>query len=119
MKMYDAIVKNVAISLKDVTFEILEVSKAEKVDTETGEIRRFIKFSIEVPRSCRDFARCRFTVKVPDAGEIPVTEEELSENAYYVKFRNLKVSYISNLKEVYFGAESFNIEADVENDSYS
>lgn len=122
MKMYDAISRSVSRTLKDTKFEILEVTSTEKADTETGEIKRFLKFSVEVPRSAgTTFARCRFPVKVPHTGDLPVTENDLEEREYFVSFNNLKISFVSSAKEVYFSADSFyifDIEADVDSDHY-
>lgn len=122
MKIYKVITKMTADCLKDVAFEVLEVSKAEKVDTETGEIKRYIKFEVEVPRNTvKYFSRCRLSVKVADAGDLPVTEEELAESLYFVQFRNLEISFISSTREVYFAAESFvcQKDAEIDDDSYN
>lgn len=124
MKMYDAISRSVSRTLKDTKFEILEVSSVEKVDAETGEIKRFLKFSVEVPRSAGTiFARCRFPIKVPvpHSCDLPVTENDLEEREYFVSFNNLKISFISSAKEVYFSADSYyicDIGAEVDADHY-
>ena len=116
-RFYDSMVRSACKSLADVSFEVLSAEKAEKIDTDTKEIRKYTKFEVEVPRNVKQFARTRFSVKILDPGDLPVTDAEIEERNYFVTFRNLSITFISSTRDVYFSADSFQIEAEASFDA--
>ena len=59
-----------------------------------------------LPKGANPFARCRFSVKIPDE-KLKLSEEELENDDFLVVFQGLSVSYIDSKGTVYFRAESY------------
>jgi hypothetical protein len=97
--------------LSDTTNDLISISSESSTDKETNQVSNFIRIEAEVPRGFGAFSRCRFTVKVPNAS-LKVTEEQLDNSDYRVKFSNLVVSYIDTRGTVYFRADDYEVAVD-------
>lgn len=106
--LYDAMKKTVVRTLEGVPLEIVSISNGESVNDETGEISKFIRVEVEVPKGFDDLSKCRFQVKIPD-GKLKVTETQLEEDEYSAKFSELAISYIDNRGTVYFKADDYTV----------
>lgn len=106
--MYDAMKKGVEKTLEGVPLELVSISEGESTNEQTGEISRFIRVEVEVPKGFDDLSKCRFQVKVPD-GKLKVTEMQLDEDEYTAKFSGLAISYIDNRGTVYFKSDDYNV----------
>lgn len=104
--IFDQMKKNVEKELEGKQLELLSLSEGETTDKETGNVQKFIRCEAEVPKGAGAFARCRFSVKVPNA-KMKLQEEELESNDFIVIFQGLEVSYIDAKGTVYFRAESY------------
>lgn len=111
--IYEQMKKNVEKELEGMALELLSLSEGKTEDKETGEIQRFVRCEAEVPKGAGAFARCRFTVKIPD-GKLKLAEKELEEADFLVVFQGLSVSYIDTKGAVYFRAESYAVKKEGE-----
>ena len=69
-----------------------------------------LRLSVEIPRGRGWLSRVRFDVKIVDGTE-KVTQEELDERDYLIRFENLVVKYIDGeRRNVYFGADDYEIQ---------
>ena len=109
--IYEAMKTHVETTLNGLTAELISIGEDTSTDKETGEITSFIKAEAEVPRGHDAFSRCRFTVKIID-GKLKVTETQLLETDYFVKFKGLEISYIDTKVNFYFRASDYEVHAD-------
>ena len=93
-------------------FLLLSITEGETVNKETGEVNRFVRLEVEVPRGYGALSRCRFTVKIPD-GKPRVDIDDLDTNDYVVRFDGLNISYIDAKGTVYFRADDCEIKQEV------
>lgn len=106
--IYDTLVRYAKQSLNGRFLELLSVSEGEAVDKDTGEHTDFIRYEVEVPRGSGEFARCRFSVKIPN-GKRMISCESLENADFLISFKDLEITYIDNRKNVYFRASDCNI----------
>lgn len=104
--LYDAMKKTVERTLEGVPLEIVSISNGESVNEETGEVSKFVRVEVEVPKGFDDLSKCRFQVKIPD-GKLKVTETQLEEEEFTAKFSGLVITYIDNRGTVYFKADDY------------
>ena len=107
MNIYEAMKNALLKAISQVDLEVVSVrsDEREKKDKEGDgiEVEKFIKIGVEVPRK-------RFDVKIVD-GALNVTQSDVDENVYMVKFTNLSISYVdSGRQEVYFKADGYEME---------
>ena len=108
-RIFDVMKDEVSSKFEAQELDLLSVSDGTDTDKETGEITKYTRFEVEVPRGFSGYSRCRFTVKVPNMSS-KVTNDDLAKKEYSIFFNGLLVSYISSRGDVYFRAEDFNIE---------
>ena len=101
----DLMINRTAAELADIEHELIGFENKESKDEETGEIVKYTKIELEVPRNSGTYSRCRFLVKIVPQIECPFTEEELGEGVP-VMLKGLTISYI-NGRNIYFKADSF------------
>lgn len=104
--------KQVAQAFAGRQFELLAISTGVSKDADTDQETPFVRLEVEVPRDLNNpYSKCRFTIKSINGIEI-VTQEEIDEGdcIYYVSFEDLVISYIDNKGNVYFRADSYEIE---------
>ncbi|MCH5259539.1 MAG: hypothetical protein J1F18_07295 [Lachnospiraceae bacterium] len=106
--LYDAMKKTVERTLEGVPLEIVSISNGESVNEETGEVSKFVRVEVEVPKGFDDLSKCRFQVKIPD-GKLKVTETQLEEDEYIAKFSGLAITYVDNRGTVYFKSDDYNV----------
>lgn len=104
--VYEIMKKQTEKALEGMQLELLSLSEGETTDKENGQIQRFVRCEAEVPKGANPFARCRFSVKIPDE-KLKLSEEELENDDFLVVFQGLSVSYIDSKGTVYFRAESY------------
>lgn len=108
--IFQAMKSYVETTLNDTPLELLSIGTDTSVDDDTGEVSNFVQIEVEVPRGYDTLSRCRFTVKVLD-GNLKVTETQLEDVEYSVKFKGLSISYIDTKGNVYFRAEDYEVTA--------
>lgn len=109
--IYSAMKNYVETTLSDVPNDLISISSETSVDKETGETSSFIRIEAEVQKGYDALARCRFSVKIPNA-PLKITENQLSETDYVVTFKNLQISFIDSRNNVYFRAEDYAVKLD-------
>ena len=114
MNIYEAMKNALLKAISQVDLEVVSVrsDEREKKDKEGDgiEVEKFIKIGVEVPRGNGELSRKRFYVKIVD-GALNVTQSDVDENVYMVKFTNLSISYVdSGRQEVYFKADGYEME---------
>lgn len=92
-------------TLNDVPLDLLSVSDCESSNKETGEITRYTRFEVEVPRGFDALSRCRFAVKVPE-NIVNISDADLEAAEYSIRFFGLVVSYVDAKGTVYFRADN-------------
>ena len=98
----------VETTLNDAMMDLISIGAETSVDKETGEVRKFVKAEVEAPKGYEALSRCRFTVKIENA-ELSLTEHQLEKADYTISFSNLKISYIDTKGNVYFKADSYEV----------
>lgn len=106
--IHDALTRYAERRLDEKLLELLTIEQCEVTNKENGEVSKFIKLEVEVPRGYDEFSRCRFAVKVPD-GKLLVTNESLENTDFLVAFKGLTISYMDGSKNVYFRADDYTI----------
>lgn len=112
-RLYQVMKKQTEKALEGMQLELLSLSEGETTDKESRKTQKFIRCEAEVPRGSGAFARCRFSVKIPN-GKLKITEEELETNGFIVLFQGLEISFIDSKGTVYFRAESYAIKKESE-----
>lgn len=93
--------------LEGTPLDLIAQSAKESTNDETGEVSKYVRLDVEVPRGYDELSRCRFSVKIPN-GKLQITDKELEEAYYTVTFQGLSVSYVDTTKGVvYFRAVSY------------
>lgn len=111
--LYDIMKRQIEETLEGKQLELLSLSEGETQDKENGQIQKFIRCEAEVPKGANPFARCRFSVKIPN-GKLKLSEKELENDDFFVVFQGLSVSYIDSKGMVYFRAESYAVKREGE-----
>lgn len=103
--------QEVAKKFEQEQFEVLSVSTGVSKDAENERDTPFVRLEVEVPRDLKPFGRCRFSVKIMNA-TAKVSQQLIDEgdSIYLASFSNLVLSYIDQKMNVYFRADSYNIE---------
>ena len=108
--VYQAMKSFVETTLNEIPTELLAIGADSSVDEDTGEVSAFVQIEAEVPRGNGALSRCRFIVKIPN-GNLKLTEIQLEDSEYSVKFIGLVISYIDVKGNVYFRAEDYDVKA--------
>lgn len=106
--MLEVMKKMILRELNGVPLIVILVSIVESKNQETNAVTVSIRFDVEVPKGHDEASRCRFSVKVT-GNKLPIAEEELDNNDFYVTFENLGITYIDAQGNVYFRADSFTL----------
>lgn len=93
--------------------EMVDISEEErrKMDPSgnvAGELERYIRISVEIPRGCGELSKIRFDVKIPD-GKIKLDVARLEEEPIFVTFNGLEVTYVDPRRTVYFRAKDYDV----------
>lgn len=106
--IFEAMKLYVETTLDGSPLVLIAIGAETSVDKETGEATNYVKAEAEVPKGYDALSRCRFTVKIMDA-PLKVTEKQLEDADYEIKFQGLKISYIDTKGNVYFKADSYEV----------
>lgn len=105
MTLFEAMKESTVRILENAELELVSISEGQKKNEDTGEVTPFKRYEVEVEKGYEDFSRCRFTVKIEN-GKTIITEKEMREAYYQIKFSDLEISYISERGIVYFRASN-------------
>lgn len=104
----EAMKSHVTTTLEGALCTLISIGIDTSVDKETGEITKFVKAEAEVPKGFDAMSRCRFSVKIANS-ELAVTDKQLDEGDYTISFKGLSISYIDTKGNVYFRADSYEV----------
>lgn len=107
--VYSVMIRSAEKALDGTPMELISIEEGQTVNKETGEVSKFVRADGEVPRGSGEYSKIQISVKIPD-GKLLIKEEDMEKNDYIVIFHGLKISYIDNNKNVYFRADSYDIE---------
>lgn len=108
---FEAMKRETLNSLDVCPMELIGIEEGQSTNSETGEISRFVRVDVEIPKGNGAFSRCQIRVKIPN-GKMKIQPEEIETGDYTVVFENLTISYIDGKSNVYFRAENYSVQKD-------
>lgn len=110
---YEVLISNFTDLLAPMIFEIVSSKYGEKAlknseGKPTGEVEKFLKLEVEIPRGNGQLSKLRISIKIINGFE-KFSPTDIIENGVFVQFENLEIIFIDNRKNVYFRATDYSI----------